>query len=967
MAPRTNYRNLSDGLHPLALLDNSLADMGKLGVLPCTATGTNTIVLAQTAASFAPTITAYADNLLFQFVPANSSTSAVTIQVGVLAALPLYDSASVAITNSGDLQSGVLYVVAYRTSLNSGLGGFQVVSPSVTSASAYSVLGRSGSTAGRATSIAAADNTVLSRSGGTLAFVPDSKFLKAANNGSDFADPATAFDNLSPITTRGDLIAGGVTHDQRIALGASGYALLSNGTDPSWVGFTPTSGGTARSWLTKGRDWINASDYASINAAVTAIGSTVATLVVSSAQTLTANLSIPSTLELMVVKGGSIVKASTYTVTIAGPFSAGPYQVFSGFSAGNVVFSNAIAALAIYPEWFGAVGDFTTNDQTALDCAFGATTGGTGQYVFLSKLYGCGDGQFFVKTGNGIIGANPTYTGLYARGITTNVNIVNFAGVAGTPLNGCFARHFAIISDVGVSGRAGLYCAFLVNFIAEDLVVENCTTQVFYSGVGSSTFRRVQAGMTLNPGVGTLYGFRGDGTNQNASIKFFDCNAFSNYAFINGGGTYYGHYFSGGTLRDCKWVDFESAICSYGHWIQSSGQLDTDIAIINNLHDSYFVAGEHIEGIGTNGSVVISGGSRVPAEPLSTTYSIDVLNSFNVTISDISVSTYNRQWATHYGVRFTNVKSSTVNGCHIDRCIYGIYDTGGSDNAIVGNSVTAFPLTQTVTITIASPGVVSFTGCPFVADQPIVFATFGTLPTGLTAGTTYYVKALGAADALGVVNSFTVTASPGGAVINTSGSQSGVHNCRGAIPTATAFIYSNSSRGTITGNTLSGYATTGVSLAASSSSVVVSGNSINATNITSRISNSGTGNLIWDTAWTTYAPSVTAGSGAFGASPPTATGQYVDAGPLRNYDITVTFQAASSVGTAATYIGVSVPTAPAAAMDNGMGRETGVTGSALQALGFVGNTVVRITKLSDSSFIGGNSYVLHIQFATRNI
>lgn len=76
--------------------------------------------------------------------------------------------------------------------------------------------------------------------------------------------------------------------------------------------------------------------------------------------------------------------------------------------------------------------------------------------------------------------------------------------------------------------------------------------------------------------------------------------------------------------------------------------------------------------------------------------------------------------------------------------------------------------TATVTITIATPGVVSWAGHTLTDGDPVSFSTTGALPTGLTAGTTYYV-----------VNSasgtFQVAATVGGSAITTSGSQSGVH------------------------------------------------------------------------------------------------------------------------------------------------------------------------------------------------
>lgn len=77
--------------------------------------------------------------------------------------------------------------------------------------------------------------------------------------------------------------------------------------------------------------------------------------------------------------------------------------------------------------------------------------------------------------------------------------------------------------------------------------------------------------------------------------------------------------------------------------------------------------------------------------------------------------------------------------------------------------------TATVTITNASPAVVSWTAHGLAENAAVVFTTTGSLPTGLTAGTTYYVKTVLTAD------TFTVSATPGGTVIDTSGAGSGTH------------------------------------------------------------------------------------------------------------------------------------------------------------------------------------------------
>jgi len=76
----------------------------------------------------------------------------------------------------------------------------------------------------------------------------------------------------------------------------------------------------------------------------------------------------------------------------------------------------------------------------------------------------------------------------------------------------------------------------------------------------------------------------------------------------------------------------------------------------------------------------------------------------------------------------------------------------------------------TATMTIASPAVVTRVAHGFVAGNPIVFSTTGALPTGVVAGTTYYVIATGL-----TADAFQFSETVGGSAVNTSGSQSGVH------------------------------------------------------------------------------------------------------------------------------------------------------------------------------------------------
>jgi len=84
-----------------------------------------------------------------------------------------------------------------------------------------------------------------------------------------------------------------------------------------------------------------------------------------------------------------------------------------------------------------------------------------------------------------------------------------------------------------------------------------------------------------------------------------------------------------------------------------------------------------------------------------------------------------------------------------------------------------------VTISIASPGVITVpNSC--AAGQAVVFATSSALPTGLTAGTIYYVISAGLS-----TSSFEVSTSVGGSAVNTSGTQSGVQSITAIYTNAT--------------------------------------------------------------------------------------------------------------------------------------------------------------------------------------
>ena len=104
--------------------------------------------------------------------------------------------------------------------------------------------------------------------------------------------------------------------------------------------------------------------------------------------------------------------------------------------------------------------------------------------------------------------------------------------------------------------------------------------------------------------------------------------------------------------------------------------------------------------------------------------------------------------------------------------VYSVYDNT-NDEYIQYEEVAMQPdLGTTVTITIATPAVITQTGHEYLTGDAVKFSTTGALPTGLSANTVYYV-------ASPTANTFNVSSTYENAVagtkINTTGSQSGVH------------------------------------------------------------------------------------------------------------------------------------------------------------------------------------------------
>lgn len=208
-------------------LDSDLAAIAAMGVISGVVTGTNALVF--TPNSNQPAVTVYVNYSLFSFIAAANSTNSVTLQVGSLSPLNVYKPGGSQAGN-GDLSSGAPYLAMFLSSLNSGAGGFQIISSLPASAATPVSLGsardlyivNNSGTPNTKIDITATAATLVT-SGGTPIFI---------------ASPSVTID----LTTTG---ANGMDVGSRPTSGWVYLYLISNGSVTAGLASatSPTSGG----------------------------------------------------------------------------------------------------------------------------------------------------------------------------------------------------------------------------------------------------------------------------------------------------------------------------------------------------------------------------------------------------------------------------------------------------------------------------------------------------------------------------------------------------------------------------------------------------------------------------------------------------------------------------------------------------------------------------------------------------
>lgn len=119
-----------------AQLDDDFAACALLAAIPCTVSGTNTLVLTPTTTPVTPTVSAYQNYMLFVGIAANNNSGATTANAAGLGALWVYKdtAAGPVVLAGGEIKQNNLLALLYDSTLNTGSGGFHLLNALVAGA-----------------------------------------------------------------------------------------------------------------------------------------------------------------------------------------------------------------------------------------------------------------------------------------------------------------------------------------------------------------------------------------------------------------------------------------------------------------------------------------------------------------------------------------------------------------------------------------------------------------------------------------------------------------------------------------------------------------------------------------------------------------------------------------------------------------------------------------------------------------
>ena len=236
----------------------------------------------------------------------------------------------------------------------------------------------------------------------------------------------------------------------------------------------------------------------------------------------------------------------------------------------------------------------------------------------------------------------------------------------------------------------------------------------------------------------------------------------------------------------------------------------TALGRVKTLYDSTFFTGTNWTDLTDGGATTLhshtgGGGFTTPGGRLTLTTAVPVLTSDVSAAGTVYYAMYTHDQIPIYdGATWTNTTFTELSNILANSAVGSAGPAAATadsayDLFVWSNSGTMtltrgpnWTTAATITVTIAVPAVVTWTSHGLHEASPVIFTTTGALPTGITAGTVYYV---GRSPAVNTFNiSTTVANAAVGTFITTTGTQSGTHtgtNRDSVRGTGTALVRQN--------------------------------------------------------------------------------------------------------------------------------------------------------------------------------
>lgn len=465
--------------------------------------------------------------------------------------------------------------------------------------------------------------------------------------------------------------------------------------------------------------------YASLSAAVTAIGSTVSTLRIATPLFPNgATATVPSTLTLEFVGNGSLNITTGQTVTIQSDTSQWPIRkIFNNATAGlgEVLFTGNRRMDLIYPQWWGAIGDDSTDCAPAFQAMLRIVE-------YNGSINGA---RFFIPPGVYRIGTGLTYEGNFDHSFVMQGDTQGEA----TNFDGPVLKYTGSLGGTLLLMKGANWCNFEhIQFHANDLA-KFCIAVRYDAGRSMSSFDCTWRHCTFQSVTGTdsMMMEWGDSNFASAEHRALDCRFVS-----NPGQAYYGIGTNGSAnvknhvIQRCRFGGMRWALsfsnsgyhkvdtCSFG------AQTVADIKVSN--------AQVSVRDCGSEGSAkfIDRGGVSVTGSLL-----IEACYWHGATINDDFVIDYDGQ-LTLINNDFWNDKAETLKTFTVD----------------------------------SGTNVFTSTAHGFYEEMRVNVSSTGTLPAPLAAATNYYIRDIAA-------NTFKLSATQGGTAIDITSTGSGTHSAFG--------------------------------------------------------------------------------------------------------------------------------------------------------------------------------------------